>query len=26
VLVVDDGRVIGEPGFGRFLPRETSRL
>jgi dihydropyrimidinase len=25
-VVVDDGRVVGEPGFGRFLPRETSRM
>ncbi|MGA2792064.1 MAG: dihydropyrimidinase [Roseiarcus sp.] len=26
VVVVDDDRVIGEPGFGRFVPRETSTL
>jgi dihydropyrimidinase len=25
VVVADDGRVVGKPGFGQFLPRETTR-
>jgi dihydropyrimidinase len=24
-VVADDGRIVGAPGFGQFLPRETSR-
>jgi dihydropyrimidinase len=24
-LVADDGRIVGAPGFGQFLPRETAR-
>jgi hypothetical protein len=24
-LVADDGRVVGKPGYGQFLPRETTR-
>ena len=24
-VVVDDGRIVGKPGRGQFLPRETTR-
>ena len=24
-LIVDDGRIVGEPGMGQFQPRQTSR-
>jgi dihydropyrimidinase len=25
MLVADNGRVVGAPGFGQFQPRQTSR-
>jgi len=24
-VVADDGRIVGKPGMGQFLPRETTR-